>query len=114
TRWIIAKLRNIRFFSLVALNAAIRDCVTALNDRVSRHLGASRRALFETLDKPALKPLPTAPYVYVEAVQGRPRLSRRGREALLLGAARVAARGAMGADHGTHGGAVPSRQSRRG
>ena len=50
TRWIIAKLRNIRFFSLVELNAAIRDCVTALNDRVSRHLGASRRALFEALD----------------------------------------------------------------
>ncbi len=66
TRWIIAKLRNIRFFSLVELNAAIRDCVTALNDRVSRHLGASRRALFEALDQPALKPLPTAPYVYAE------------------------------------------------
>src|SRR5580658_5488481 len=66
TRWIIAKLRNIRFFSLVELNAAIRDCVTALNDRVSRHLGASRRALFEALDQPALKPLPTEPYVYAE------------------------------------------------
>ena len=66
TRWIIAKLRNIRFFSLVELNAAIRDCVTALNDRVSRHLGASRRALFAALDQPALKPLPTAPYVYAE------------------------------------------------
>ncbi len=66
TRWIIAKLRNIRFFSLVELNAAIRDCVTALNDRVSRHLGASRRALFEALDQPALKPLPTTPYVYAE------------------------------------------------
>lgn len=66
TRWIIAKLRNIRFFSLVELNAAIRDCVTALNDRVSRHLGASRRTLFEALDQPALKPLPTAPYVYAE------------------------------------------------
>jgi len=48
------------------LNAAIRDCVTALNDRVSRHLGASRRALFEALDQPALKPLPTTPYVYAE------------------------------------------------
>jgi hypothetical protein len=66
TRWIIAKLRNIRFFSLVQSNAAILDCVTALNDRVSRHLGASRRALFEALDQPALKPLPTAPYVYSE------------------------------------------------
>jgi hypothetical protein len=34
TRWIIAKLRNTRFFSLVELNVAIGDCVTALNDRV--------------------------------------------------------------------------------
>ena len=72
TRWIIAKLRNIRFFSLVELNAAIRDCVTALNDRVSRHLGASRRALFEALDQPALKPLPTAPYVSPSGSSARP------------------------------------------
>ncbi|WP_187429153.1 hypothetical protein ROLI_005620 [Roseobacter fucihabitans] len=28
--------------------------------------GANRRALFETLDKPALKPLPREPYVYAE------------------------------------------------
>ncbi len=73
TRWIIAKLRSIRLFSLVELNAAIRDCVTALNDRVSRHLGASRRALFAglLLDQPALKPLPTEPYVYAEWKQCR-------------------------------------------
>jgi transposase len=30
------------------------------------HLGASRRTLFEDLDKPALKPLPCEPYVYAE------------------------------------------------
>ena len=66
TRWIIAKLRNTRFFSLVELNIAIGDCVTALNDRASRHLGASRRTLFDALDRPALKPLPTTPYVYAE------------------------------------------------
>jgi transposase len=40
-RWIIARLRNRRFFSLSELNAAIRDCVIQLNDRVSRHLGRS-------------------------------------------------------------------------
>src|SRR5438105_14487114 len=50
----------------------------------------------------------------MEAVQGRPRLSRRGREALLLGAAWVAARDAVGADHRAYRRAVPSRQSRRG
>ncbi len=66
TRWVIAKLRNRRFFSLTELNAAIRDCVTQLNDRVSRHLGASRTRLFEDLERPALKKLPAEPYTYAE------------------------------------------------
>ena len=39
--------------------------------KVTRHLGASRRALFESIDKPALKPLPAAPYVYAEWKQRR-------------------------------------------
>jgi transposase len=65
-RWIVARLRNRRFFSLAELNAAIRDLVDRLNDRVTRHLGASRRQLFEDLERPALKPLPAAPYVYAQ------------------------------------------------
>ena len=66
TRFIIAKLRNRQFFSLTALNAAIAELVPQINDRVSRHLGASRRALFEELERPALKPLPAEPYVFAE------------------------------------------------
>jgi transposase len=66
TRWIIAKLRNRCFFSLVELNAAIRDLVTQLNDRVTRHLGTSRRALFDEIERPALKALPVEPYLYAE------------------------------------------------
>jgi transposase len=66
TRWIIAKLRNRQFFSLADLNAAIRDCVTTLNNRQSRHLGASRRALFEELERLALKPLPAERYIFAE------------------------------------------------
>ena len=66
TRWIIAKLRNRQFFTLGELNDAIRHCVAELNTRVSRHLGASRQALFESLDQPALKGLPAEPYVYAE------------------------------------------------
>jgi len=65
-RWILARLRNRQFFSLGEVNAAIRPLLAALNDKLSRHLGASRRQLFEQLDKPALKPLPVAPYVYAE------------------------------------------------
>jgi transposase len=66
TRWIIAKLRKRTFFSLAELNAAIAVEVAALNERVSRHLGASRKALFDTIEKPALKTLPAEPYVYAE------------------------------------------------
>lgn len=65
-RWIVARLRNRRFFGLDELNAAIRDLLVQLNGKVTRHLGASRRDLYEKIDKPALKPLPAEPYVYAE------------------------------------------------
>ena len=51
-RWIIARLRNCRFFSLSEINEAIRELLCRLNGRVTRHLGASRRALFEELERP--------------------------------------------------------------
>ena len=66
TRWIAAKLRNRRFFSLAEINAAIRELVMQLNARVTRHLGTSRRTLFDEIERPALKPLPVEPYVYGE------------------------------------------------
>jgi transposase len=66
TRFIIAKLRNRQFFSLTALNGTIAELVTQINDRVSRHLGASRRALFDELERSAFKPLPAEPYVFAE------------------------------------------------
>ena len=71
TRWIIARLRNRRFFSLAELNEAIAELVTALNTRVTRHLGASRQALFDDVERSALKQLPAEPYVYAEWKQCR-------------------------------------------
>lgn len=65
-RWIVAALRNRRFRSLAELNAAIRDLLDRFNGKVTRHLGACRRELFETLDRPALKPLPAMPYEFAE------------------------------------------------
>ncbi len=65
-RWILARLRHQRFFSLADLNAAIFALMVDLNDRPMRHLGTSRRALFETLERPALLALPALPYVYAE------------------------------------------------
>jgi transposase len=70
-RWILARLRNHRFFSLAELNQAIRELLEHLNLRETKHLGASRRQLFEALDQPALKPLPGQPYQYAEWKQPR-------------------------------------------
>jgi transposase len=104
TRWVIAKLRNRTFFSLAELNAAIRDCVEQINSRVTRHLGASRRSLFEQIEKTALKPLPATEYVCVlEAVPRRHRLPRGDRQALLLRAVHAAASKAVGQLHHKHG-----------
>src|ERR1700693_6439731 len=61
-RWILARLRHRRFFSLVDLNAAIRALLNDLNDRPMRGWGVSRRALYEQLDRPArrtCRPNPT-------------------------------------------------------
>ena len=65
-RWILARLRHRRFFSLAELNEAIAGLVTDLNARPMRRLGVSRRDLFLELDRPALKPLPPAAYEYAE------------------------------------------------
>jgi transposase len=51
-RWILARLRNRRFFSLAELNSAITVLVEQLNDRTMRGLGTTRRALFERFDRP--------------------------------------------------------------
>jgi transposase len=65
-RWILARLRNQRFFSLAELNAAIATLVADLNARPMRKLGVSRRQLFEELDQPALSSLPAEPFVCAE------------------------------------------------
>lgn len=59
-RWILARLRNRRFFSLAELNAAIRELLQELNERAFKKLPGCRREAFERLDRPALRPLPPA------------------------------------------------------
>jgi transposase len=65
-RWILARLRHARFTSLGALNGAIRTLLDELNTRSMRKLGTTRRALFEAVEKNALRPLPVEPYVFAE------------------------------------------------
>ena len=62
-RWILARLRDETFFGIGALNQAIRVLLDELNDRPMQKLGISRRALYEQLDRPALRPLPPTRYV---------------------------------------------------
>jgi transposase len=57
-RWILARLRHRHFFTLEELNAAIAELVDELNSRPFKKLPGSRRSAFESLDRPALKPLP--------------------------------------------------------
>ena len=63
-RWILARLRNRRFFRVADLNTAIAELVGDINARVMKGYNASRAELFATIDKPALKALPDDPYAF--------------------------------------------------
>jgi transposase len=65
-RWILARLRHQRFFSLEELNTAIRPLLTELNERPFQRLPGSRGSVFEALDRPAMRALPPTAYVYGE------------------------------------------------
>lgn len=70
-RWVVARLRHETFFSLQALNERIGELLEDLNDRKMRRYGASRRELFERLDRPALRQLPREVFVYAEWKKAR-------------------------------------------
>ncbi len=59
-RWILARMRNERHSSPESMNKRIQELVDDLNDRRRKYFGnKSRRELFEVIEKPFLKPLPT-------------------------------------------------------
>lgn len=63
-RHILAPLRHSLFTSLSEMNAAIQEKLILFNHRPFQKMKTSRYALFESLDKPALKPLPQERYQY--------------------------------------------------
>jgi transposase len=63
-RWVLAPLRHHTFFSLAALNQALALQRQALNARPFQKLAGSRATLFDTLERPALRPLPATRYEY--------------------------------------------------
>jgi transposase len=65
-RWILAVLRHRTFYSLEEMNKAIRELLERLNTRVMRKVKKSRRDLFEALDRPAARALPSVPYEYAD------------------------------------------------
>ena len=48
------------------LNTAIRALLVELNNRPYQRLPGSRRSVFEALDRPAMRALPSSPYVFAE------------------------------------------------
>jgi transposase len=70
-RWILAALRKRQFFSLAELNEAIAELLIKLNQRRFRKMPGSRAELYQTIDKPALQPLPAAPFVFAEWKRAR-------------------------------------------
>jgi transposase len=65
-RWILAHLRNQRFFSLNEANRAIAILLADLNQRPFKKLPGCRHSVFVELDRPALKALPADRYQFAE------------------------------------------------
>ncbi|MEZ8424041.1 IS21 family transposase, partial [Vibrio splendidus] len=70
-RWIMMRLRHQTFHTFKELNLAIRELMNELNQRKMKQYCASRQALFDKLDKPALRPLPKQRYLYTETKRAK-------------------------------------------
>jgi len=63
-RWVLARLRNQTFFSLVEFNRAIAELVEEMNEKPFQKLPGSRRSRFEENERSTLAPLPVRPYAF--------------------------------------------------
>ncbi len=70
-RWILARLRNRKFFELGELNQSIWELLDDLNARPFQKLEGSRKSAFADLDQPALRPLPAVRYELAERKTAR-------------------------------------------
>jgi transposase len=64
--YILGRLRAQTFFSLAECNEAIASVMQRMNERLMRHLGVSRRELFETIERDTLTPLPAEDWEFAE------------------------------------------------
>lgn len=65
-QWILARLRNVTFFSIHELNKAIQILLVELNDEPFQKMPGCRRSRFEETDQPALQPLPQQSFEFEE------------------------------------------------
>ena len=65
-RWVLARLRDRRLFSLGELNEAIAELLEELNRKPFQKLEGCRRSRFEERDMPLLSALPVRPYRFAE------------------------------------------------
>jgi transposase len=63
-RYILARFRHHKFFSINELNEALTSLLDRYNNKIVKHLQKSRTELFEEIDAPYLNPLPMNNYVY--------------------------------------------------
>lgn len=61
-RWILARIRNVQFFSLEEVNRAIRTNLDVVNNKPRRKTRESRNTCFERTEQQLLRPLPELPY----------------------------------------------------
>lgn len=60
--WVIAALRNWRFFSLRELNEAVLEKLSELNNKPFQKKPGSRQSVFLEYEQPLLQPLPIRPF----------------------------------------------------
>lgn len=65
---LLPELAKQKFYSLEALNAAIKELMVAYNAKPFQKRPGSRLSEFEAVERAALRPLPSRPFVYFERV----------------------------------------------
>ncbi len=65
-RWILARLRHHTFFSLSELNHCIKALLEEVNNKPFKQLKGTRKQWFDSIDRPALLPLPKQIYQYTD------------------------------------------------
>lgn len=70
-RWILARLRNRRFFDLDELNQAVGELLEELNRKPFQKLEGCRATAFEQIDRPAMRALPAVRYELADRRKAR-------------------------------------------